>query len=672
MLQQFGVDRAGDLVWGRIKESAAAAAQYQSNVYQGSTEDPALLLWMAPGVYSARLYPIARGERRRVVTRYAEWLSREGPRGERRLYVYPMAAEARVRRCRESRSLPCASTWKRSGAQRVQTGGMGGTRDGDAVVVKAFDFVPRADLAVELFDGGQSTPVAYRAPHALGPGDVPVHADSDYAQKISQEEPDYLIVPVRSPPPAEAPTGVDLAIVVDTSAATESRPSAPLAVARSLTSALLAQLGPGDRAALWAGDTTLRPVAEGSGALGAVDGDRRRTWLAGLSSVDRGGATDIGALLTDAATALDPKRRGAVVYIGDGQPSVGEIAPKALHDRIARLPPTTRILAAGLGSRPNMALLQTVARGALAEAVGDAYGAARVALRLLEAAQRPVWLGATVDLGPGVERVLPREIPPVGADEAVLVVGRLSGPSPSSLTLTGSGGSVTGSMQVVTIDDSGDLRRRWGEYRMGELVAEGAGRSALVDVGRRFGVVSPVTSLYVPTAREHDAEGDAPESVEEQRAAARRRRPLWKPWTVAVGALARSAPMSAVAAQAEEADIKSPAQEGATGTRAKGEEGSMGNPNVRRAGGGGGGGGGGSPALAHSPGLGHATPSRRGNGDGGSRAEGGRGAHASGAFGGRRLEGRELRFRARSERARCPDRPCARGRSPAPSRGYGW
>ncbi|HYQ15295.1 MAG TPA: VIT domain-containing protein, partial [Polyangiaceae bacterium] len=93
ILQRFGVDRDGVVVWGRVKEKGAAAAQYQANVYQGSTEDPALLEWDAPGVYRARLYPIGPGETRRVVVRYAEWLDRTGEGGKRRLYVYPMAAD---------------------------------------------------------------------------------------------------------------------------------------------------------------------------------------------------------------------------------------------------------------------------------------------------------------------------------------------------------------------------------------------------------------------------------------------------------------------------------------------------------------------------------------------------------------------------------------------------
>lgn len=561
VLQRFGVDRNGDLVWGRVKESAAALQQYESNVYQGSTEDPALLQWMAPGAYSARLYPINPGTQRRVVTRYAEWLPRQGPNGERRLYVYPMAAEGARQSLPRIEELNVTLDLEKAGAQRVRAG-MGGRRDGNQVIIKAFDVVPLADLAVELFDGGQTSAIAYRAPHGLTADDAPEHAEADFASKVSKEEPDYLLVPLRTTAPEGLPAGIDLAVVVDTSAATE---SGALEVARSLTSALLSQLGPTDRAAVWAGDATLHPVADGSGALTAVDPVKRRAWLEGLATAERGGATDIGALLTEAASRLDPKRRGAVVYVGDGQPSVGEIAPKALRERLARLPEGTRVFAAALGSNANVALLQSVARGADVEVVNDAYAAARAALRLLEAAYRPTWVGATVDLGPGVERVLPRVLPAVGPDQAVLVVGRVTGAPPGELTLHGSGQTLAQPLIVLPLKDFGDLRRRWGEQRLAELIDEGAGRAAIVDVSRRFGLVSPFTSLYVPTTREIETSGEVAglEDARESRLA------RWKPWwrrRMSDGELAASADQ----------------KEGGTGTRAKGEEGSMGNPNVSR------------------------------------------------------------------------------------------
>jgi tetratricopeptide (TPR) repeat protein len=574
VLSRFGVDRSGDLVWGRVKESAQALAQYESNVYEGSTEDPALLSWVSPGVYSARLYPIPAGASRRVVTRYGEWLTRQGAHGERRMYVYPMAAEGARGSLPRIEELTVSLDLTRAGAERVKAG-MGGKREGNSVTIKAFDFVPRADLAVELFDKGQADLVAYRAPHALTAEDAPERAERGFSAKVSAEESDYLLVPLRATPANEPAAGLDLAIVVDTSAATE---SGALAVARNLAAALLAHLGPDDRAALWAGDASLRPVADGSGDLSRLDAARKRTWLAGLAAVERGGATDIGALLTEAASKLDPNRRGAVVYVGDGQPSVGEVAPKALRERLERLPQGTRVLAVGLGSAPNLPLLGAVARGAPVEHVADAYGAARTALRLLESAGRSVWLGVTADLGSGVERALPRELPAVGTDDSVLVVGRVSGKPPAQITLRGTGGTVTQKLRVVRLADNGDLRRRWGERRLGELIDEGAGRAAFVDIGRRFGLVSPFTSLYVPTSRETAQEDEEPPVNLHAQIADRRKR--WAPWALLEGGLFFSKRSAEVAKYVEvAAPMEAEAsKEGGTGTRAKGEEGSMGRP----------------------------------------------------------------------------------------------
>src|SRR5262249_43553288 len=153
----------------------------------------------------------------------------------------------------------------KAGASRVRAGMNGKVApDGKSVVINAFDFVPKADLAVELLGDGAagSELVAYRAPHALTADDIPMDADPKFDSKVSSEEPDYLLLPLRNSVAPEASSssssgkgeaasaskgGIDLAIVVDTSAATE---SGALAIARNLTSALLAHLGPEDRAAL--------------------------------------------------------------------------------------------------------------------------------------------------------------------------------------------------------------------------------------------------------------------------------------------------------------------------------------------------------------------------------------------------------------------------------------
>ena len=166
-LHRFGVDRDGVTVWGRVKEKAAAAAQYQANVYQGSTEDPALLEWDAPGVYRARLYPIGPGDTRRVIVRYAEWLGRTGAKGERRLYVYPMAAEGADGSLPHVEEMTARVHLHDAGPLKDVRVGMSGVREDNALVVRAHDLVPRADLSVELFDDGLATPRGYMAPHTV-------------------------------------------------------------------------------------------------------------------------------------------------------------------------------------------------------------------------------------------------------------------------------------------------------------------------------------------------------------------------------------------------------------------------------------------------------------------------------------------------------------------------
>ena len=583
-LHRFGVDRDGVVIWGRVKEKAAAAAQYQANVYAGSTEDPALLEWDAPGVYKARLYPIEPGATRRVVVRYAEWLSRTGAKGERRLYVYPMAAEGSAGSAPIIEELTARLDLARAAAREVRVG-MEGVRDGGALIVRAQDFTPRADLAVELFDDGLTSLQGVSARHVVDLEVLPPE-ERGAAQRQAGGEPDYVLVPVRADDVPLPQGGLDLAIVVDTSAATG---TADLAIARAATAALLAHLGPEDRVAIWAGDSRLRPAAPGADRLASVDEVRRRELLRSLSAVERGGATDLGAMLAEAAAALDPARRGAVVYIGDGSPTVGELDLADLRARLAKLPRPVRIFGLGVGDGADMAILKGLARGAIAERIGDAGSAARAALRLLERAERPAWLGARIDLGPDVERVFPRDLGAIVADESAVVVGRLTGRRrPTSVSLAGPAGERTLPLKVTPMSDVGDLRRRWAEGRLAQMLEEAVGRAAMVDLGSRYGIITPVTSLYVPTRREMSGQ----ELTELSR-----RREEQKQKAQAAGTHRQSTATSTTARAGNKKGMKEAEgedgawgrddslsddkeegtnKEGGTGTRAKGEEGSMG------------------------------------------------------------------------------------------------
>jgi Ca-activated chloride channel family protein len=566
ILQRFGVDRDGVVVWGRVKEKAAAAAQYQANVYQGSTEDPALLEWDAPGVYRARLYPIGPGETRRVVVRYAEWLDRTGAQGQRRLYVYPMAADGSEDSLPHVEELKVTFDLAKAGAREVRVG-MAGIRSGDSLVVRAHDFVPRADLALELIDGGVERQRAYRAPHQVDYEALPPDQRAAAARK-SQAEADYLLVPIR-PSEAKLPSGgLDLAIVIDASAATD---PATLSIARAATWALLSHLGEQDRAVVLAGDDALRPVVPGWQKLLPVDAAARLKVQDALANVARGGATDLGAMLAAAARELDPARRSAIVYIGDAAPTVGELSLRALRERLGKLPSPVRVFGLGVGDGAKLDILAGIARGAFAERISDGYQAARAALRVLEQAERPVWLGTKVDLGASVERVFPREASALVTGETLWVVGRMAqGKEPERLKTTGPAGSHETPLEVERFGDQGDLARRWAEARLAQMLEDGEGRAALVDLGMSSSIITPVTSFYVPTKNELSPQELA--ELQQRREHAKRDRGAPSNKAAAPGRSESVATATAALEEAPATDNK----EGGTGTRAKGEEGSLG------------------------------------------------------------------------------------------------
>lgn len=547
VLERFGVDRDGGILYGYVKEKKSAEAQYQSNVYQGSKEDPALLAYRAPGEYEARLYPIGPGATRRVVVQYTEWLARSGAEGERRLYTYPMAFEGALEAAPTIEDLSIEVDLSRAGAKSVKSGD-GAVKAGETIVVRKHDLIPRADFALELFDAGMKQAHAVRATHSVDKV-VLGAAEAADARRNGQGEADYLLVPIRSQDWAPEEPGLDVVIVVDTSAATD---ASMLRMARATTRALLTHLGENDRALVLAGDDRVRPVADGA-ELTKVDAASRRAMIEGLAKVEVGGATDLAAMLAQAASKVGDKRRSAIVYLGDGAATVGEVDLTSLRDRLKKAPRAVRTFGLGMGDTANLGTLAGLSTGGFAARVTDEETAARTALRVLERAERSVALGASVNLGANVERVYPRDLGAVTEGESVFVVGRITGESPSEVTLTTALKTTTLPISVQTLEDQGDLRRRWAMGRLSELIETAAGQAALVDLGVRQGIITPVTSIYVPTSSEMTSE--------QKRSIDRRERPR------------KALKLDETGGRDEQENDKKTSD---SDRRAKGEEGSMG------------------------------------------------------------------------------------------------
>jgi Ca-activated chloride channel family protein len=499
VLQRFAVDREGQMVDGYVREQQQARAAYEAQVYRGSTDDPALLEWDAPGRYRARIYPIQPGEVRRIAIRYAEWLSRASDGGPR-LYRYPMGGGERAPHVQE---LAFVADLAHAGAARVRAG-MGATIERDSVVLRRSDFRPRSDLWLEIFDAAQAPQRAYRAAH-----EPPPRAPGSRAIVHEADERDYwylpLVLPERLGEAARA-EGLDLVVVADVSAATD---RSHLELGRSVVESIVAHLGPRDRIAIVGADLAIRPLVAGDEAmaLGPAEPARVEALLEGLSRVPAGGATDLGAAIAQAAERLDPSRAGAVVYVGDGAPTVGELGAEELIEHLARLPHPVRLYGVGVGADANVDLLSALTQGGgLSLRVEERGDAAEAALRVLAHAGRPLLARVTVDVGSGIDNVFPRRPSDVALGEVLSIVGRVRESPPSEVIVRGevAGRPFEEHVAVVT-EESGertDLRLRWAAERLRQLLLEGASREEIAELGTRYGLITPYTSYYVPSARE--------------------------------------------------------------------------------------------------------------------------------------------------------------------------
>jgi len=499
VLSRFAVDRDGRLVDGYIREKAQARRAYEQQVYRGSTEDPALLEWDAPGSYRARIYPIAPGETRRVVVTYAEWIQRPAP-GASRLYRYPMGGD----RPPHVQELSFSADLSEAGVNHVRAGAALRV-DGSRVLLRQSDITPRADLWLELTgDTAEGVP-AYRARHR------PPRRDPNADPGIQENENDYLYLPLVLPESVlnegegeAGQRGLDLVIVQDVSAGTE---RGPLELGRRVVESLASHLGSGDRVAIVASDLTLRGGQGVDAELGDATPARVESLLDSLARQPAGGATDLGASLTQAAALLDPTRPGAVVYVGDGAPTVGELSADSLIEALARLPRPLRSYAVAIGDDANVDLLHAITRGGgFTRRVSDGEEAADVALSILSHARRPLAQRVTVDLGTGLDQVFPRGPRDVVVGETLSVIGRVADEVPEQVhvrgTIAGRDFELDLPLHVVSLDDEGDLRLRWASERLAQLLLGGAGREEVADLGSRYGIITPYTSFYVPSKTE--------------------------------------------------------------------------------------------------------------------------------------------------------------------------
>lgn len=451
----------------------------------------AQLEWAGDGWVRGRLPHISAGSTITIELEFADWLE-VTPRDAGRVsvrYRYPLVSGGMAGgsdgggRGGASTIGEFAATIDASDSAPLSlAAGLGANTEGQTVRLRRSDWSPSADLVVD------AEFKAWESPARLYVADAPSSEGSDAGS--------YVMVRTDLPE-ANPEEGVAVVLVLDVSASAH---AAMLETSRSFVRALLQGLDARDRAVVLAADQTTHAV--GPASLGALTDARKEAILTGLDSLSPGGATDLGRALeagADLVPADSPETM--LVYIGDGWSTVGDTLLDDIEARlIRRLGRMPRLGAVSVGPTANRTLLAGLIRGSgpLLE-VGDGAEAAGAAIELVSAALQPTLTNVGLDLGPDLEQIYPRRRGAVAAGSTLTVLARARGrlPSTAKLRWRDADGEHSVAREITRVDGApaGDLRRRWAQARVEEILLSGGGREAVTDVALVTGLITPWTAL---------------------------------------------------------------------------------------------------------------------------------------------------------------------------------
>ncbi|HVT39914.1 MAG TPA: VWA domain-containing protein [Gemmatimonadaceae bacterium] len=485
----------GEMVTGETMNADRARAVYEEIVRK--LHDPALVEWMGHGLLRARIFPIQPGEEKRVVVRFRAVAEREGD------------------------------------ALRLD---WIGTRHGN-------------DAA-----GDESFTLAYSEDGALGRAFSPTHALHDShegGRHVVRAEghggPLTLLVPIRTAgtaavsllshapggedgyalitlsPPARSVRAVprDIVLVLDVSGSMSGR---KMEQARAAGRQLVQNLTREDRFRLIDFSSDVRTFRDGWTTATA---ENVRAALSYLDDLHATGGTNIQGALEEALKGDTPDGRlPLVLFLTDGEPTVGETNADAIAHRAAELRRQRRIFTFGIGADVNAALLEQLAlqgRGTATfvrpdESVERAVGI--VAQRLTRPLATDVQLHV---YGVRFYSVQPQGAIDIFAGQDLVVLARYAG-ARENTTITIDGRTPDGPVQwtgrvslPLRAPDNGFVARLWAVQRVGFLSAERrrAGGNAEVDaelrqLGERYGIPTELTSYLVKEPGMQVASGTAP------------------------------------------------------------------------------------------------------------------------------------------------------------------
>ena len=482
----------GEMISGETLNAGQARAIYEQIVRQ--QRDPALVEWMGYGMLRARIFPIAPGEEKKVVVRFQMVAEREGDamrvdyfQGKRTsggLIRFVDSGREELPRGSFTLTYPANQTY---GSAYSPTHSLSTTRRGDTRVVHVTGNASEITLLVPI---RRST--------------EPAISMLTYAPR---NENGFALITLSPPAVAPQVTPRDVTLVLDVSG---SMSGVKIQQARAAGKQVLATLNSSDRFKLIDFSTDVRSFRDG---FVRATPENVREGTRYLESLDASGSTNISGAL-DAALEGETSsgRLGLVLFVTDGEPTIGERNPDAIASRVARLRKNRRIFSFGVGAELNAALVERLAvegRGT-AHFVRPEESVERAVSVVASRLTSPVITDVRVHAdGVRLLKLHPSEATDVFAGQDYVLLARYSGSGDSRLRFEGqtANGPVSWTSRVAFPSSSREnsfVARLWATQRVGYLSAEKRrnGGSREIDdeirqLGEKYAIPTEFTSYLV-------------------------------------------------------------------------------------------------------------------------------------------------------------------------------
>ncbi|HZO19815.1 MAG TPA: VIT domain-containing protein [Gemmatimonadaceae bacterium] len=480
----------GELVAGETMSADEARRIYEDIVRR--SRDPALVEWMGHGLLRTRIFPIAAGETRRIVVRFHAVAEREGDalRVDYFRGTQPNAA-ADVARDRKD---PEGRLRFRLSYPRGQYGR---------------PYSPTHDVQIEEERGMGRVALSGGAREMTLL--LPIRRGSRAAISVLSHAPGredgFALITLSPPAIAPRSTPRDVTLVLDVSGSMSGK---KIQQAREAGKQLLATLSSRDRFRLIDFSSDVRTFRDEMLFATRTNIEAAERYLDGLRAE---GSTNISGALEEALSfPAENGRLPLVLFVTDGEPTVGERDPERIAQQAGSERGRRRLFTFGVGADLNVALLERLAL----EGRGTAHF-----VRPDESVERAVSIVASrltspvaTDLRVRVEGARLSKMHPAGpydlfAGQDLVVLARYEGSGTILVRFEGesSEGRVSWSTETELPDrdrENGFVARLWATQRVGYLSAERRrnGPSQEIDdeiraLGERYGIPTELTSYLV-------------------------------------------------------------------------------------------------------------------------------------------------------------------------------